>query len=98
MKSKMGINAESATAAREITRGAFDFVAKEPGENGYLVDDRFTVADLTCAALLMPCVPVSEWGGPQDAPTARNQAWLARWAEHPGAEWVRQIYRRHRRN
>ncbi len=98
MKSKMGIDADSAAKAREITRGAFDFVAKEPGPEGYLVGDRFTVADLTCAALLMPCVPLAEWGGPKDAPTEKNQAWLARWTDHPGAEWVREIYRRHRRS
>jgi glutathione S-transferase len=93
---KMGIDAESAAAARAITRGAFDFVANEPAASGYLVADRFTVADLTCAALLMPCVSVTEWGGPVDAPTAKNRAWLAKWEDHPGAEWVREIYRRYR--
>jgi glutathione S-transferase len=98
MRSKMGIDAENAAAAREITRGAFEFVAKEPGPQGYLVGDRFTVADLTCAALLMPCVPVSEWGGPQDATTRKNQRWLARWSDHPGAKWVREMFRRHRRS
>jgi glutathione S-transferase len=98
MKSSMGIHAESAAAAREITRGAFDFVAKEPGPEGYLVDGRFTVADLTCAALLMPCVSLAEWGGPEDASTEKNRSWLARWVDHPGAEWVREIYRRHRRS
>lgn len=96
MKSKMGINAENAAAAREVTRDGFDFVAKESGESGHLVGDRFTVADLTCAALLMPCVLVEEWGGPKEAPTAKNQAWLAQWADHPGADWVRETYRRHR--
>ena len=98
MKSKMGIHAQSAATAREITRKAFDFVAKEPGPEGYLVGGRFTVADLTCAALLMPCVSLALWGGPEDAPTEKNQSWLARWADHPGAEWVREIYRRHRRS
>ena len=97
MRSAMGINAENAAPAREITRGAFEFVAKEPGPEGYLVGGRFTIADLTCAALLMPCVNVAEWGGPVDASTEKNQRWLARWADHPGAEWVRDIYRRHRR-
>jgi glutathione S-transferase len=97
MMSKMGIDAENAAAARKITGEAFDFVAKEPTASGYLVGDRFTVADLTCASLLMPCVPVDEWGGPHDAPTEKNQAWLARWAAHPGAEWVREMFRRHRR-
>jgi glutathione S-transferase len=98
MMNKMNINAETAAEAREITRAAFDYVAKEPNESGYLVGDRFTVADLTCAALLMPCVPVSEWGGPVDAQTKKNHAFLAEWADHPGAEWVREIYRRHRKN
>ncbi len=51
---------------------------------------------LTCAALLMPCVSVAEWGGPVDAPTEKNRVWLARWVDQPGAEWVREIYRRHR--
>jgi glutathione S-transferase len=98
MKRDMGIDAGSAATAREITREAFDFVAKEPNANGYLVGDRFTVADLTCAALLMPCIPVEEWGGPMDADTEKNRAWIARWADHPGAEWVRETYRRHRKN
>ena len=96
MRKQMGIDAESAIAARETTRKALDFVAKEPGSQGYLVGDRFTVADLTCAALLMPCVAVTEWGGPVEASTDKSRAWLERWADHPGAEWVREIYRRHR--
>jgi glutathione S-transferase len=98
MKRMMGINAENAAPAREITRGALDFVAKQAGLNGYLVGEGFTVADLTCACLLMPCVPLSEWGGPEDASTERTAAWLSQWADHPGAEWVREIYRRHRRS
>jgi len=98
MMNKMQISAENAVIARDITRGAFDFVAKESETTGYLVGDRFTVADLTCAALLMPCVPVSEWGGPQDAETEKNRVFLEAWADHPGAEWVREIYRRHRRD
>jgi glutathione S-transferase len=98
MMSKMGINAENAAVAHEVTREAFEFVAKESHANRYLVGDRFTVADLTCAALLMPCVDVSEWGGPVDAPTEKNRVFLSEWVDHPGAEWVREIYRRHRKN
>ncbi|MEN8161395.1 MAG: glutathione S-transferase family protein [Myxococcota bacterium] len=96
MRSSMGIDAENAARARETTREAFDFVAKEPGPSGHLVGDTFTIADLTCAALLMPAVAVSEWGGPVDADTEKNRAWLARRADHPGTEWVRETYRRHR--
>jgi glutathione S-transferase len=96
MRKKMAINPANAAVAKKITRDALDFVAKEPAASGYLVGDRFSAADLTCAALLMPCVPVSEWGGPVDAPTDRNRVFLAEWSDHPGAEWVREIYRRHR--
>jgi glutathione S-transferase len=96
MMSSMQINAKNAERAREVTREAFDFVAKEPGPSGYMVGDTFTIADLTCASLLMPAVAVHEWGGPEDAKTEKNRAWLARWADHPGAEWVRETYRRHR--
>ena len=97
MKKKMAISEPAAIRARERTREALDFVAKESDATGYLVGDRFTVADLTCAALLMPAVPVFEWGGPHEAETPKAAAWFASWADHPGAEWVRQIYRRHRK-
>ena len=97
MKSRMGIDAESAAAARDKTREALDFVATESADTGYLVGDRFSVADLGCASLLMPCVAVAEWGGPAEAATGKNRAWHERWVDHPGAKWVREIYRRHRR-
>lgn len=94
---RMDIDAANAAKARDVAREAFDFVAKAPSEAGYLVGDRFGVADLTCAALLMPYVDVSAWGGPRDAGTERNRAFLDEWRDHPGSEWVRTMYRRHRR-
>lgn len=97
MQNKMQISEPAARRDRERTLKAFDFVAEESTGSGYLVGERFSIADLTCAALLMPAVSVSEWGGPEDVATPKAQAWLARWSEHPGAEWVREIYRRHRR-
>ncbi len=67
------------------------------GGSGFLVGDRFSIADLTAASVLAMCVD------PPDSPMTRPRppapafaALLARFAEHPGAEWVRQIYRRHR--
>lgn len=96
MKKKVGISEPAAIRARERTRDALDFVAKGSEATGYLVGDRFTVADLTCAALLMPAVHTFEWGGPREAETPRMNAWFASWADHPGTEWVREMYRRHR--
>jgi hypothetical protein len=48
------------------------------------------------AALLMPAVDVGDLGGPPSDAEA-ERVWLARWADHPGAAWVQEIYRRHRR-
>jgi glutathione S-transferase len=79
------------------TRRGFDFVAEHVGPKGYLVGDRFTVADLAAAALLTPGVDVAhpDMRKPDPKPP-RIQEWLARWADHPGAAWVRAIYARHR--
>lgn len=97
MRSQMGIDAESAATARERVARGLDFVAKESQESGYLVGDRFSVADLCCASLLMLCVEVEDVGGPPKHRSDATRAWLARWADHPGSEWVREIFRRHRR-
>jgi glutathione S-transferase len=97
MKRSMGIDAENAARGRERTQEALEFVANEAKGSGYLVGDRFSIADLTCASLLMPAVDVGELGGPTSPGSDAEQAWLARWADHPGAAWVRETYRRHRR-
>jgi glutathione S-transferase len=97
MRRSMGIDAANAARGRERTLQAFDRVAKEAGDGGYLVGGRFSVADLTCAALLMPAVDVGDLGGPAAAHTEADDRWLSRWADHPGAAWVREIYRQHRR-
>ena len=97
MKRSMEINAENAEKGREETQYALDYVVRESGTSGYLIGDSFSLADLTCAALLMPAVEVADLGGPPLAETDAERAWLQRWADHPGAAWVREIYRRHRR-
>jgi glutathione S-transferase len=76
---------------------AFDFVAANAGPDGYLVGDRFSLADLAAAAILSPAVLPAEfpYEAPQPfSPTFRR--FLDRWAAHPGAAWVREMYRRHR--
>jgi len=93
MKRSMQIDAEHVAPALERTREALDFVAKEGAATGCLVGDAFTIADLTAAALLMPALDVGEQPPPA---TDAERAWLARWSDHPGAAWVREIYRRHR--
>lgn len=79
------------------TQQAFDFVAENTRATGYLAGDRFSVADLTAAALLAVVVDVDhpDMRRPQPVPPA-IAALVARWADHPGAEWVRQQYRGNR--
>lgn len=80
-------------AARE----ALDFVARRGAGSGYLVGDTLSVADLTAASTLAVLVrpPHSPMSAPQPVGAA-FRALIDRYADHPGAHWVRQIYARHR--
>ena len=94
-------NGVTGTAAVERafarTEAALDFVAREAGASGHLVGDAFSIADLCCAALLAVVVDVEhpDMCKPQPRP-ARIEALLARFAQHPGAAWVREQYARNR--
>jgi glutathione S-transferase len=96
MTKQMNLSAENAVSARATMAETLDRLARDAAASDYLVGDRFSIADLTAAALLMPAVEPP--GGPAVALPRSTEAetWLARWADHPGAEWVREIYRRHR--
>jgi glutathione S-transferase len=97
MRRSMNVTEAAVREAEKEVERAFDFVAREAGPSGQLVGDVFSVADLTAAALLAPAVspahPDMELPRPRPAAV---EAFLARWAAHPGAEWVREQYRRHR--
>lgn len=74
-----------------------DFVAERGARTGLLVGERLSVADIAAAAALATCVD------PPGSPMARPQpmaapfpAFIARFATHPGAAWVRRIYAAHR--
>ena len=83
-----------AERARAKLTVALDRIIAELGGRDYLVGSRFSVADLTAAALLFPLAwpaelqyrypPPPDWGALKVA------------AEHPAVEWIRTIYRRHR--
>ncbi len=83
--------------AFERTRQALDEVAKEAGPSGQLAGDAFSVADLACAALLAILVDPLHPDMARLRPIPeRLEAFLARWAPHPGAQWVLVQYARHR--
>jgi glutathione S-transferase len=97
LRLRYGINAEDAETARQKTRAAFDRVESELQPSGYLVGDRFSVADLTAAALLFPLVR------PPEAPYKVEATLPERFARfrdemssHPAFKWVEEMYRMHR--
>jgi glutathione S-transferase len=83
--------------AWEKCRAACERFAAEVGPNGYLVGDRFTVADLTVAALLSPVVAPVQFPYPQPQRDHPRLADLRRMIDDRGAlEWARRIYAHHR--
>ena len=80
-------SAESIARAFEVCAGTLDTVAERVKGTGYLVGDRFTVADLTAAALLAPlCDPaVEDMRRPAPRPPAMDD-FLSRWQAHPGRD------------
>jgi glutathione S-transferase len=92
-------NSDAAERAREKVIAALDRLEEELGDRDYLVGDRFTVADLTAAALFYPLVlppQVSASGkiGQMPEPYERFRSSLR---ERRGYRWVEEIFRRHRR-
>jgi glutathione S-transferase len=97
MRQQMDINPASAEIARGKTLAAMDRLEKELPSSGYLVGDRFTVADLTAAALLSPLVKPPEFPYQADAalaePFARIRDSLS---AHRAFQWTLDTYRQHR--
>lgn len=97
MMRDMRINATGAEAGRALAAEALDFVAHRSAKTGYLVGDRFSVADLTAAALLQATCFPPEFPVPVPEPRPEGwKHWAERWESHPGCDYVRRIYRDHR--
>ncbi len=96
---RFGVRDEQAAALARVKVGAaLDRLEAELGGSEYLVDDSFTVADLTAAALFFPLVLPE--GGPlpaSETPPAGIEEFRAPLRERPGYQWVEEMYRRHRR-
>jgi glutathione S-transferase len=97
LRLRYGINARDASIAREKTVAAFTRIEEEVQPSGYLVGDRFSVADLTAAALTFPLVRPPEaphrFEGRLPDPVAAVRAELS---ERESFKWVEEIYRKHR--
>ena len=97
LRADMQLTPERAAEGLRRAQQAFDFLADNAGPSGYLVGGRFTLADLSAAAILAPAVLPAEFPYPVPQPVSPTfRAFVDRWAAHPGAAWVRDMYRRHR--
>jgi glutathione S-transferase len=96
-KARHNINTATVTGGRAKVLAALDRITAELQPSGYLVGDRFSVADLTAAALFCPIVMPPEFQyrptGPEHRLTTEYRNSLA---GHTGFRWVEDIYRRHR--
>ena len=97
MRMDMRVDETGARVGREKTLAALDRIERELRPSGYLVGDRFSVADLTAAALLSPLVMPPEF--PYQPPVALPEpaaSFRRGVADRPAFRWVEEMYRRHR--
>jgi len=93
----LGLDRERLDAARAGLEGIFDRLESEIGPHGYLVGDRFGLADLVGAAIMAAIVRPPEFSYPLPQPlpdelVALHEGLSAR----RGYQWVRETYARHR--
>jgi glutathione S-transferase len=91
---------DAAEEARVKVLGALDRLEQELDSSSgeYLVGDRFSVADLTAAALFYPLVEPEAGPVPADEPGAAGfERFREPLKESRGFKWVEEMYRRHRR-
>ena len=85
------------STARDIVARGLDWVAATINADGQLVTAGFTVADLTCAALLTPLINVAHPAAAQSVPPPQSVLNLRRqYQDHPAVHWVQAQYQRHR--
>ena len=97
MRADMQIDAAGAAVGRTKIQAALDRIVAERQPSGYLVGERFSVADLTAAALLSPVVMPPEFPYPLISPLpASATQYRASLQAHPAFQWAADIYRKHR--
>jgi len=91
-------DADGAERGRQQTVDAMDRIESVLGGSDYLVGDRFSVADLTGAALLAPLVAPPKFGYwlPERWPDGWEE-FRAELSGRDGWAWVEEMYGRHRR-
>lgn len=93
----MGVDEERLALAHARLGSYFDRIEAALGEHGYLVGDRFGVADLAVCSVMSAILRPPEFPYPLPEPLPHGLLELrARVADRPGARWVLDVFRRHR--
>jgi glutathione S-transferase len=90
------IDADAIAAAPGKVRAGLDRIAAELGPSGYLVGGRFSVADLTAAALVSPLLQAPEMQYRLPASPGVIAEYRRELSRHPTFQWAAEMYRRHR--
>jgi len=94
---RLGIDEETVALSFDRLRETGDRLRAERQPSGYLVGDRFTVADLTLAALVAPVVAPEQFPYPQPQRNHPRLAPVREVLDSSGvSEWAREMYARHR--
>jgi glutathione S-transferase len=97
IEGQFGLSEETVAGAFAKVRAAGERFKAEVGEGGHLVGDRFTVADLTLAALVAPLVAPPQFPYPQPQRDHPRYAPVRdALAESGLLDWARDTYARHR--
>ena len=90
------VNAQTAARARDRVVQAMDKLEGDLQPSGYLVGERFSVADLTAASLFTPLVAPPERPYAPSARTAPVQELRDELMARPGGQWIERMYALHR--
>jgi glutathione S-transferase len=93
----MGIDRERLTAAQQRLPSYFERLESEIGPSGYLVGNRFSIADLAAAAVMTAIIRPPQFSYPLPEPWPRKLVELRESvADRAGFRWVLNIYAQHR--
>ncbi len=99
LKRMLKQNVPDASIARETCKAVLSEVSEAAASTGYLVGDRFSLADLAAAAIFFPiAMPKGAMGYEFARNTPALTPWLNHWCDHPGVAYVERIYDQHRQH
>ncbi len=96
VRADYSVNDESAARARDEIVAAMDRVEAELQPSGYLVGERFSVADLSAASLFTPLLAPPERPYAPATVVPAVQELREELMARPGGQWVGEMYARHR--